>query len=309
LVSISLSGSRLLQKRLKVVADMTVDETEQERAAILGELDPASVIEELPPTVFPVTAKVALKRSYTGDSPHGTYRTPEFPVDVRVPTETPYIPEQTVYFDNPAERPPDGVSAWRPSEFIDSIGELEVFFDEETRATTDRLYLTGLCIVEIPSLYLTHDDGQQAAEPGLYDENGEMTLAYFKKDSSLTAHKVREHLGDALPGETRTPLQLTRLDEVHAKPARTGRGTVGDSGRRRYFSEREAAKSNNEEMIPGVWKADRVASASESYRPLDAVVTQLDEFLPALSDSELLESVTFQGTVEESERFFAETIL
>jgi len=288
---------------------MATSETKQEQAVILGKLDPASVIEKLPPTVFPVTAKVALERSYTGDSPHADYRSPEYPVDVRVPTETPYIPEQTVYFDNPAERPPDGVTAWRPAEFVDSIVELTEFFENETRATTDRLYLTGLCVVEVPSLYLTYDAGQQAAEPGLYEENGEMTLAYFKKDSSLTAHKVREHLGDALPGETRTPLQLTRLDEVYAKPSRTGRGTVGDAGRRRYFSEREAAKSNNEEMIPGIWKADRVASSSESFRPLDSVVNELDQFLPAFTDSELPETVTFQGTVEESERFFAETIL
>jgi hypothetical protein len=281
----------------------------RERAIILDDLDPTSVIESLPPAVFPVTAKLELNRSSTDDSHHPEYRTPEYPVDMYVPTEDPYIPTQTVYFDNPAERPPSGGNAWRPDEFIEKLGDVTQFYERETNLPADNLYLSGLCTVEIPSRYLSFDQGQPVASPNLYEENGEMVLAYFQKDSSLSAHQVREDLGDALPGEKRTPMQLTRLDEVYAKSSRIGRDTVGKAGRRRYYSEREATKSANESMTPGIWVVDRVTGSAESHRPLDTVLTELDEFLPVLTDTSLLKSVTFHGSVEETERFYAEAII
>jgi len=281
----------------------------RERAIILEELDPISVVESLPPAVFPVTAKLELNRSSTDDSHHPEYRTPDYPIDMCVPTEDPYIPTQTVYFDNPAERPPSSASAWRPTEFIDKIEEVIDFYENETNLPAENLYLTGLGIVEIPSRYLSFDQGQPVADPKLYEENAGMTLAYFQKDSSLTAHQVREDLGDALPGETRTPMQLTRLDEVTAKPSRIGRDTVGKAGRRRYYSDREATKSGNEEMTPAIWMVDRVDGAAEESRPLDSVITEIDQFLPALTDTSLLQTVTFQGSIEETERFYAEAII
>jgi len=132
---------------------------------------------------------------------------------------------------------------------------------------------------------------------------------HFQKDSSLTAHQVREDLGDALPGETRTPMQLTRLDEVYAKPSRIGRDTVGKPSRRRYYSDREATKSGNESMTPAIWMVDRIGGAAESYRPLDTVISELDQFLPVLAGSSLPKTVTFHGSIEETERFYAEAII
>jgi len=287
---------------------MSVQQKSRERAIILEEIDPVSVIESLPPAVFPVTAKLELSRSSTDDSTHSTYNTPDYPVDMRVPTEDPYIPTQTVYFDNPAERPPDGATSWSPVDFVEKIEDLAAGFESETGLAPD-LYLSGLCVVELPSRYISFDQGQRAANPMLYEENAEMTLAYFAKDSSLTAHQVREDLGDALPGETRTPMQLTRLDEVHAKPSLIGRDTVGKAGRRRYYSEREAAKSGKESLTPAIWMTNRVGGPAESFRPLDAVISELDEFLPSFTDTSLPQTVTFQGETEETERFYAEAII
>jgi len=159
---------------------MSQQEKSEERAIILGDLDPISVIESLPPAVFPVTAKVELNRSSTDDSYHSEYRTPEYPVDMSVPTEDPYIPTQTVYFDNPAERPPSEVKSWRPTEFVNKIGEVVDFYEDETNLPAENLYLSGLCVVEIPSRYLSFDQGQPAADPALYEDNAEMTLAYFQ---------------------------------------------------------------------------------------------------------------------------------
>jgi len=288
---------------------MSQQKKSKERAVILEELNPISVIESLPPAVFPVTAKLELNRSSTDDTHHPEYRTPDYPVDMSVPTEDPYISTQTVYFDNPAERPPSGVKSWRPREFIDKIEELIEFYKDKTNLPPENLYLTGLCVAEIPSQYVSFDQGQAAADPMLYEEKAEMTLVYFQKDSSLSAHQVREDLGDALPGETRTPIQLTRLDEVHAKPSLIGRDTVGKPGRRRYYSNREAAKSGNESKTPAIWMVDRISQTSDNYRPLDAVITDLDQFLPVLTDSSLLNTVTFHGSVEETERFYAEAII
>jgi hypothetical protein len=284
-------------------------DSERERAVLLQEQDPVAVLKALPPTVFPVTAKMKLDRTKSDDRPHGDFRESTYPVEVREPISAPYIPETTVYFDNPAERAPDGATVWQTRECISKLQAIVDYLDTETETDADRLKLAGLCLVEVPPRYLTADSGEHAVDATLYSENGDMTLAYFQKDSSLSAHNVRDDLGEALPDQSRSPLQLTRVDEVTAKPARASRTTTQQASRCRYYTESEADAHNDLDATPAIWQAQRVSGPTESVRPLSPVVNDLDAFLPALADTDLLNAVTFTGRTQSQKRFYAEDIL
>jgi hypothetical protein len=285
------------------------NETERAAAAILRVLDPIEIVESLPPTVFPVSAKIQLDRTSREDHAYHNFRPPDYPVEVRVPAEVPYIPEITVHFDNPAERPPKNASPVRATEFVDGLKEIAEHLEEETITDPQRLYLTGICVVEIPSRYLTFDNGSHAVKPALYEENAGMTLAYFQKDNSLSAHDVREDLKEALPGETRTPLELIRLDEVTAKPSRLGRGTTRRAGRARYFTEREAEKAGSVDSTPAIWQVKRLRRPGDDTRPLETVLDEYHRFLPALSETDLIRELTFVGQTRTVEQFYAEQVL
>lgn len=285
------------------------DEPNRASAAILRLLDPIEIIERLPPTVFPVSAKLQLDRTRRDDHAYKDYRPPDYPVEVRVPIESPYIPETTIYYDNPAERPPKNVTPTTTADFIDGLKEIANHLEEDTKTDPQRLYLNGLCVVEVPSQYITFDDGAHAVKPELYEENAEMTLAYFQKDGSVSAHQVRGDLDEALPGETRSPLELVRLDEVTAKPSRLGRGTTQRSGRTRYFTEREAEKSGSLDATPAIWQVNRLQQSGDSTRPLSKVLNELDRFLPALCETDLIRELTFVGRTQTVERFYAEQVL
>lgn len=287
----------------------TGEKTERAAAAILRLLDPIEVIESLPPTVFPVSAKIHLGRTSRDDHAYQDYRPPKYPVEVRRPAEAPYIPETTVHFDNPAERPPKNATPVSTADFVDGLNEIADHLESETPTDPQRLYLTGLCAVEVPSQYLTFEDGSHGVKPALYDEHAGMTMAYFQKDNSLSAHRVREELDDALPGETRTPLELIRIDEVTAKPSRLGRGTARQAGRARYFTDREAAKAGKTDATPGIWKIKRLRRPGDDARPLETVLSEYDRFLPALAETDLLKELTFVGQTRTTERFFAEQVL
>lgn len=284
-------------------------DSETERTVILEGFDPLEVVDSLPRTVFPVTAQVKLSRSSGNDVTDSTFRPPEYPVSLRKPKDTPYIPPTTIHFDNPAERPPDRKSVWKPHEFRDRFGDILVHLEEETGTDPDRTSLAGLCVVEIPPRYLTSDEGQPVAKPALYEEEGEMTMLYFQQSSGFTAHMVREELGDALPGKKRSPLQLTRMDEVIAKPSRASRDTRMEAGRARYYTEPEAEKAGKRGAIPGIWKLSDVSYTGDSARPLDGVLTDLDQFAPAFAETDLLKHVTFRGRTQEQEKFYAEQVL
>jgi hypothetical protein len=286
-----------------------MDDSEKAQSIVLTEPSPQTVIEQLPQDVWPVTAKLSLDRSSTHDRSHDEYTTPEYPVEVRQPRGVPYIPESTVYFDNPAERPPGDTKAWRPHEFREAMDEILAFFDEDTAVDTERLYVTGLCVVEIPAQYVRSDDGGIVPTHSLYEEHGEMTLAYFQKESSLSAHRVRSELDEALPGETRTPLQLTQISEVRAKEVKSDRTTRMKSGRTRYFTHSEADKYGKPELTPGIWKLRRITGANEEARPLEPVMSDIDRFAPSLADTDLMQHVTFTGETYEREEFLAENVL
>ncbi|MDQ2051687.1 hypothetical protein RBH26_14500 [Natronolimnohabitans sp. A-GB9] len=285
------------------------DDTERAAAAILRVLDPIEIIESLPPTVFPVSAKIQLDRTSREDHAYRDYRPPDYPVEVRVPAEAPYIPETTVHFDNPAERPPKNAHPVSTAEFVDGLEEIANHLEEDTATDPQRLYLTGICIAEVPSQYLTFDDGAHAVKPALYEENAEMTIAYFQKDNSLSAHNVREDLDEALPGETRTPLELIRLDEVIAKPSRLGRGTTRRAGRARYFTEHEAEKAGSVDTTPAIWQVKRLRRPGDGSRPLEAVLDEYYRFLPGLAETDLIRELTFVGQTRTVERFYAEQVL
>ena len=287
----------------------TNNDTERAAAAILRVLDPIEIIKSLPPTVFPVSAKIQLDRTSREDHAYRDYRPPDYPVEVRVPTESPYIPETTVHFDNPAERPPKNAHAVSISDFIDGLEEIADHLEEDTATDPQRLYLTGICIVEVPSQYLTFDNGAHAVKPALYEENAEITIAYFQKDNSLSAHNVREDLDEALPGETRTPLELIRLDEVTAKPSRLGRGTTRRAGRSRYFTEKEAEKAGSVEATPAIWQVKRLRRPGDGTRPLETVLDEYYRFLPGLAETDLIRELTFVGQTRTVERFYAEQVL
>ena len=285
------------------------DDSERTAAAIIRLLDPIEVIEALPATVFPISLQLQLDRTRGSDHPYQDYQQPEYPIEVRKPSEAPYIPRTTVHFDNPAERPPKGASPKSPDDFIQGLEEIADHLENETITDPQRLYLTGLSVVEVPSRYLTFDDGSHAVKPDLYEENAEMTIAYFQKDKSLSAHNVREDLEEALPGETRTPLELIRVDEVIAKPSRLGRGTSRQAGRARYFTEREAEKSDRYEAIPSVWQVNRLQRPGDDTRSLERVLDDYERFLPALAETDLIRELTFVGRTQTVERFYAEQVL
>ncbi|USZ73529.1 hypothetical protein [Natronosalvus halobius] len=287
----------------------TSGDTERTATAILRVLDPIEIIDSLPPTVFPVSAKIQLDRTSREDHAYQEYRPPDYPVEVRVPAEAPYIPETTVHFSNPAERPPKNAQPVSTAEFVDGLEEIADHLEEETATDPQRLYLTGICVVEVPSQYLTVDDGIHAVKPALYEENAEMTIAYFQKDNSLSAHNVREDLDEALPGETRTPLELIRLDEVTAKPSRLGRGTTRRAGRAQYFTEKEAEKAGSIDATPAIWQVKRLRRPGDGTRPLETVLDEYYQFLPRLAETDLIRELTFVGQTRTVERFYAEQVL
>ncbi|EMA48215.1 hypothetical protein [Halococcus thailandensis] len=281
----------------------------RERVVLLAEHDPITVLETLPRTVFPVSARIELGRTVGDDKPYSDHDRGTLPVEPRRPEPVPYIPETTVYFTNPAERAPADRTAWTPQECADELAHLLDHFEAATNTDPERLRLRGLCLAELPAQYLTMDDGHHVASPMLYEENGPITLTYFRHDLSLAAHDVREELDDALPGRTRSPLQLVRLDELTAKPARHGEGTTGKASRCRYYTEAEAEAANDLSRTPAVWQLERTMTAHGSARPLDTILTQLDDFCPAVADSPLTKDVTFSGETGTQERFYADDIL
>lgn len=289
---------------------VTDGRTDSEKALLLSDQSAISILNDLPETVFPVTAQVKLSRTTSNDTPYNGFKRPDYPVDVVRPDATPYIPKATIHFDNPAERPPEGTTAWKQRKCVRALESLlDELATDHPAMDTDRFSIEGLCVVEMPPRFLTTDNGEHVASPELFEEGGEMTLAYFQKDTSLSAHEVREDLEDALPGERRTPLRLTRVDQVTAKPTRASRDTTQQASRRRYYTEAEADKHNDLTATPAIYKASSMTTPGESVRPLTPVVQHPSKFLPSLMDTDLLKSVTFSGVTESRERFYAQDVI
>lgn len=284
--------------------------SDREGALVLDESDPITVIERLPSGVFPVMMRLSLKKSTSGDTTHDELATPTYPVDVRIP-KGPYIPESTIHFDNPAERPPRNAQAWRPSEFTSTLNELIDELNESPHIETDRLLFTHLCVAEIAPRYTTNDrqTGASVATAELYQDEGAITLAYFRRAAGLSASRVREALDTSMPGESRSPPHLVQLTEATAKPARSSRDTAQPAGRHKYYTESEAERLRALDATPAIWKLNRVASPTDSHRPLGPVLSNIESFLPELAATDLVQHVEFRGETRTREHFYAEEVL
>lgn len=284
----------------------------EQRSTLLTEHDPIDVLKRLPSNIFPIRIKLNLPRSRDRDSVDDRFATPDYPVSLQQP-RTPYIPETTVYFDNPAERPPDGKTAWRPEDFQTKFTDLLEHIDSETAADVDDLKLESLEIVEVPDHFVTTDadTGYLAVEPKLYERQGELRLARFEKVGSLTATEVRDRLDNALPGETRTPTRLSRVSVVNAKQSRHSRRTTGRAGQARYYTENDAEQVDDLSLTPAVYQLQETSRTGDRTRPLTPALSELDELLPGLMRGapDLLTTVKFVGQERERTEFHAREVL
>lgn len=287
-------------------------ESATERAALLADNDPRSVLERLPNTVFPMRMKLHLPPSRDADTAHEWFRSPDYPVDLQQP-RTPYIPETTVYFENPARRPREGATLWRPREFRDRLTEILNHVTDNSSRSGDALSILELEVVEVPATFVTTDaeTGELIVQPELYEKETELRIARFEKEGSLTATQVRDRLDDALPGESRTPTRLTRIEEVHAKPSRKGRTTTGSSGRAKYYTETDAEQVDSLDLTPAVYQLRQLSRDGDRTRPLTPVLSNLDSMLPELMRGcpDLVSTVKFVGEERERTQFHATEVL
>lgn len=287
----------------------TAEDSDRVRSVVLTEHDPLVVLEMVPRTVFPVSMQVELGRTRGADNEYTEHDQQQLPVEPRLPDPEPYIPTTTIYFDNPAERAPDGQTMWRPDDCIKSLRKLLEHFEAETDVDPDRLLVQRVTFAEVSAQYLTTDGGDLVVSPKLYEEQGEFSVVTFDRDTSLTATRIRDQLDNALPGNTRTPLQLTEIVEATAKPSRLGKGTTQQASRKQYYTENDAERHNDLSVTPKIWQPRRTTTESMDARPIGPALDDLDKFIPNLAGSELVEKLTFTGESRTQERFYADGIL
>lgn len=271
--------------------------------------DPVQVVESLPKPVFPVKMEVRCPPTRTCDTPDETFSTPEYPANIMTP-ETPYIPSTTVYFDNPASRPPASSKTWRQDEFVEAFAEQVEMLESERDGGNTGVEMGSLTVVEIPQAYLTTDPetGSVVAKPGLYGDKAEMTLARFTRDGTIRATKIRSEVEESIPDESRALTRLTRLVEATAKPTRYGKQTQADPGRARYYTEAESEKYNDPSLMPAVYEPNTISG--DMTRPLSPFIDELGEFLPALvRRSELVTTAKLTGEERQETTFRAENII
>jgi hypothetical protein len=272
----------------------------ERREVLLGDLHVVSLMEKLPPTVFPVSASITMRRSTADDELYRDHSPPEYPVSARKPVGA-YIPETTVYFDNPALIANERQKTWRFHEFREQFEAQLDAIPELGADVMDRIYLTDLRVVEIPPSYVSSNGGHRSADPKLYQDEGEMTIGRFSKHTALSASELREELGDDLPGDTNKPLRLQRIEEVTAKPYQ---GT-GTASKRRYYTEGQADQYGAAEKTPKVWLADDMGNDLDEAYPLAPALQKLEKFFPALTETEFCRPVKFYGRTKTGTSFVA----
>ena len=268
------------------------------------------MVDALPKTVFPVKLTVEYPLTRDGDSIDSSHSTPEYPVDIRVP-HTPYIPESTVYFDNPASRPPVKQQAWSQSTFLNQFDKQLSYVDSQ-RSDEVQPRVTSLTVAEIPYAYLISDPetGNPVAHPGLYEDEGNMTIIQFARDASVRATDIRNELDDSLPGDSRSPIRLTKLIEVTAKTSRFGTGTQQNPGRARYYTRSEAENSGDLSRTPAVYAPE--SKPNPDTRPLSPFIDDLEQFAPVFArecESNIFERVKLTGQNRETTTFHAVDII
>jgi len=280
------------------------------RIAHLTEYNPISLIEVLPKPVFPVKISVEFPYTRDSDTVDDSHSTPEYPVDVQIPT-IPYIPETTVYFDNPASRPPLDKQVWTVDDFHRQFAD-QISYISNQRSDEVQPRVTAVTLVEIPYLYLTTDSdtGATVAKPSLYEDEGEMVILEFSRDASISATNIKSELSEGLPGESRSPIRLTKLMEATAKPSRLADGTQQTPGRARYYTTGEAVNSGDLSRTPAVYAPEDELKAET--RPLSPFIDQLDQFAPVFvreCEPELIDRIKLTGENREKTTFHATDII
>lgn len=287
-------------------SNSTVGDTEELRIAYLTESDPIVLIESLPKPVFPVKLTVECPPTREGDVAHPTYSEPEYPINTALP-QTPYIPQSTVYFDNPASRRLSE-QVWRPQDFVDTFTKQIEAIREKRSDDAVPTRIISATLVEIPYTYLTTDQetGQPIAKPDLYEDESEFTIVEFSPDGSISATQIRDDM-EGLAGESVSPTRLTRMVEATAKPTRRGRETQQNPGQARYYTASEAEKSGDLSRTPSVYAVDGIPGET---RPLSPVVQDLDKFTPQLvNEATTVDAGKLTGSSREDTTFIAEDII
>lgn len=273
----------------------------ERREILLGDLYVTSLMEQLPPTAFPVSARITMRRETADDELYFGYKPPEYPVPVRRPVGA-YIPESTVFFENPAEIASEPRKTWKFHEFVESLRKQLSEIEELPVDAEKRIYLQHLTIVEIPPAYVSSEDGHRIADPTLHQNEAKMRIGHFNKYSDISISGLREELGDALPDDTTKPLHLTRVDEVTAKPFDGGAA----QSKRRYYTKGQAEQVGDLEKTPAIWMFTDRLEHEQDARPLQTVLPEIGEFFPVLSEQDFFQPVKFYGKTRESQTFVAD---
>lgn len=275
-----------------------------------GSAPPSSKADLLPPGVYLASATVRLDRSTVGDSTDPELRPPAYPAPVKYPAERePYIPETTVWIENPAIVNNQGDKIWEHRKFAEQMANEREKVRSKGFETEDRFYLTGAKFVEVPDKSYLEEDSKGRMRPtkDLYEDHGEMSIAHFEKRPTIGAKDVLEKLREegALSGQVRQPLRLTRHDQVYAKEYNNA-GTT-----RRYFSGSQADNDPSVEGVdvrPHIFKHEGEITEKDRDRSdvvvnkLQTSLDRLENHFPHLAASDLLLPVTFYAKVSTEER-------
>lgn len=297
----------------------TTPKTATLRENLVANLRVAEMAEQLPYAVFPMCVKVKADRTSVDDnwlnvtvngrSVPASREENVFPLDIRVTEARPEIPEQRVWFDNPAEFPEAGTRPWPFDRFVEcfQIGVNEAMRKDPTFA--DRIYLSDLRLVEI-----TPERGDAAdyindptpTEPktqhsDAFEENIAARIATFNRRPKVNDESVREALGAASPGRVIKPLKLQSITAVRFKQHRGSSMTTGRSTRTRYFSAGQAQK-------PGRTRGYVQNGGDEPFTWDDPDWTVVAEQMPALAASDYVAEVEFDGVYRTDDTFVEENV-
>lgn len=284
---------------------------------LISDIHAAALTGDLPDGVYPVSVSVRLDRATTDDRTDKDLRPPEFPAPVKHPVGTaPYIPQTTVWLENPALVDNRGDKVWDHDEFSEKMDEEIERIRNKGHGARDRFYLTRARFVEVlDKSYLKEgEDGRLRPSPEFYEDHGEMSIAYFDKRPTITNDEVREKLKreGVISGQIKQPLRLTKYKRVRAKEHNPSVST------RRYFTGGQAENLPGVEasdVRPRVYKhPDEITDHDDSRH--DVVVQRLqvglDEIgshFPTLAASDLWVNVTFIGEYNTTDEFVEDDVV
>lgn len=281
-----------------------------------GELRDGDVGMDLPDGVYPVSVSVRLDRAQRNDKTDTELRPPQYPVEVKYPTGSePYIPETTVWVENPAIVDNRGDKVWDNQNFATKLVDQIKKIETKDPDAPSRFFLTGAKFVEILDKGYLKEDSDDRMRPTqeFYEDHGEMSIAHFNKRPSITDDEVRWKLEEegALSGQVKQPLQLTRINRVWAKPHSRSQST------RRFWTPGQAKNNPGVEVAnvrPWAYKLpENITEQDEqggwNVKRLNQALDEVESFFPVFSASDLWLQVTFIGNYESNDRFREEDVV